>query len=275
MSREPPVLPAGSEPAPGYEVLEHLSRGRSLDVYCVWSDERECRCVAKLLRPDRAADAGPRRRLLREGRLLQELSHPHIVRAYELVRSPDPVLILETLEGETVEHLVHRRRHRLPVGELAFVGLHLSSALHYLHGRGYLHLDLKPSNVVSDAGIAKLIDLSIARRPGRGKAGVGTAQYMSPEQARGARVGPETDIWGIGALLYEAATARRPFAGRRNGSVRYEQLERRAEPPARHRRLPAAFASLLESCLEPEPAARPTLRELSVGLEAFAGESYS
>ena len=272
MKMEPPLLAPGSEPAAGYEVVEHLSRGRALDVYDVWSRERECRCVAKLLRPDRARDAGPRRRLVREGRLLGELSHPHIVRAYELVPAPDPVLILETLEGETVEHMAKRGRRRLPVGELAHLGLHLCSAIHYLHGRGYLHLDLKPSNVVSDGGLAKLIDLSIARRPGRGRAGVGTPQYMSPEQARGGRVGPESDIWGIGAVLYEAATGVRPFGNRRNGSVPapYDQLERRAEPPGRHRRMPAAFASLVERCLEPQPSARPAVRELAHGLDAFA-----
>jgi serine/threonine protein kinase len=268
---EPPVLEPGSALAPGYEVIEHMSRGNSLDVYDAWSGERECRCVAKLLRPDRAADTRPRRRLLREARLLQELSHPHIVRAYELVRSPQPVLILETLEGETVEHLAGRLRRRLPLGELAHLGLHMCSAMHYLHGRGYLHLDLKPSNVVAQAGLGKVIDLSLARRPGRGSAGVGTAQYMAPEQARGGAVGAATDVWGIGAVLYEAATGCQPFAASRvNGSRRYEQLERPVEPLASHRRAPRAFAALIGSSMEPEPRDRPTVSELSAALEAFA-----
>jgi serine/threonine protein kinase len=256
--------------APGYEVLEHLSRGRTLDVYDVWSEERQCRCVAKALRPDRVGERGPRRRLRLEGRLLLAIAHPHIVRAYELIDHPDPVLILETLEGETLEHMIERRRRRLPLVELAFLGLHLCSALHYLHTRGVLHLDLKPSNVVADAGLAKVIDLSIARRPGRIGRGVGTRQYLSPEQARGGRTSPATDVWGIGAVLFEAATGVRPFQGFENG--RYQQLERRADPVGSHRRLPAAFAELVGGCLDPAPAGRPALDELAAALAPFAHE---
>jgi serine/threonine protein kinase len=254
--------------APGYEVVEHLSRGRTLDVYDVWSEERQCRCVAKTLRPDRASERGPRRRLLHEGRLLLEMAHPHIVRAYELIDRPAPVLILETLEGETLEHMVERRRRRLPLVELAFLGLHLCSAVHYLHARAVLHLDLKPSNVVADAGLAKVIDLSIARRPGRIGRGIGTRQYLSPEQARGGRTSPATDVWGIGAVLFEAATGARPFQGYENGC--YEQLERRADPLGSHRRVPAAFAELVAGCLDPAPAERPALDELAEALAPYA-----
>jgi eukaryotic-like serine/threonine-protein kinase len=266
----PPVLAPRAEIAPGYEVIELLSRGNSLDVYDAWSRERDCRVVAKLLRPDRAADERPRRRLLREARLLLELSHPHIVRAYELVRSPQPVLILETLEGETIDHLVDRRQRRLPIAELAHLGQHLCSAMHYLHGRGFLHMDLKPSNVVADAGLAKVIDLSLARRPGRASAGVGTAQYMAPEQARGGRATTATDVWGIGAVLYEAASGVMPFPrSRLNGSRHYEQLERSAESLRRHRRMASSFVELVDFCLELEPEDRPTIPELSTALEQF------
>jgi eukaryotic-like serine/threonine-protein kinase len=267
---EPPVLAPRTELAPGYEVIEHLSRGNSLDVYDAWSRERDCRCVAKLLRPDRARDERPRRRLLREARLLLELSHPHIVRAYELVRSPEPVLILETLEGETVDHLVGRRERRLPIADLAHLGQHLCSAMHYLHGRGYLHMDLKPSNVIADGGLGKVIDLSLARRPGRVSAGVGTAQYMAPEQAHGGVATAATDVWGIGAVLYEAASGVMPFpASRLNGSRHYEQLERPVEPLRNHRRMSSAFVELVDFCLDPEPGERPAVEELSSALEGF------
>ncbi len=76
----PRPLARGSAIAPGYEVIEHLSRGRTLDVYDVWSDERACRCIAKTLRADRSEDRWARRRLETEGRLLRRLTHPHIVR---------------------------------------------------------------------------------------------------------------------------------------------------------------------------------------------------
>jgi eukaryotic-like serine/threonine-protein kinase len=266
---EPPVLEAGTELAPGYAVLEHMSRGNSLDVYDAWSEERDCRCVAKLLRPDKADSEGRVQRLQREGTLLEQLTHPHIVRAYELL--PGPLLILETLEGETLDHLVSERTRRLPIAELAHLGRHLCSAMHYLHGRGYLHMDLKPSNVVADGGLGKVIDLSLAQPPGASSAGVGTPQYMAPEQARGEEVGPATDVWGIGAVLYEAASAEVPFAlSRLNGSQRFEQLERAAEPLGRHRRMPHSFAELIGSCLEPDPADRPDVDELSEALDPFA-----
>jgi serine/threonine protein kinase len=256
----PPAAPNRALPD-GFAVVGQLSRGRTIDVYDVWSEERGCRCVAKLLRPDRASDSGARRRLLAEGRLLEQLTHPHIVRCYETIEEPSPVVILEAVGGRTLSDLIHRGERELSVRELAFLGLHLCSALRYLHGKGRLHLDLKPSNVISEGGRAKLIDLGLARAPGRVGSGIGTRRYMAPEQARGEEVGAAADVWGIGVVLFEAASARRPFA---RGSARggYEQLERRLEPVSEHRRLPAALADAIDSCLEPAPGARPSLEEL-------------
>jgi len=260
---EPPVLAEGAELAPGYEVVAHLNRGRTLDVYDAWSSARACRCVAKALRPDCRTDASARMRLQREGALLTRLTHPHLVRGYEVV---DGVVILETLPGETLSHLIRTRSRRLPYTDIAWLGLHLCSALHYLHGEGWLHLDLKPSNVVCDGGHAKVIDLSLARRPGPVAAGVGTAQYLSPEQARGAMVGPPADVWGIGAVLFTAATGQRPFGV----ATPPEQLRRRAPLVGDLRRLPPPLGSAIDACLEPEPAERPTLAALAEALEAHA-----
>lgn len=260
------VVAPGGALLPGYRVVAHLSRGEALDVYDVWSQERDCRCVAKCVRPDRSADAEPRRRLLREGRLLGRLSHPHIVRCYETVSTPPrPAVILETLGGATLSHEL-ASAGRLSVAELVVLGLQLCSAIRYLHRRtGVLHLDLKPSNVVAEAGRAKLIDLSIARRPGRGHRGVGSPQYMAPEQARGDEVTEATDVWGIGAVLFEAATGRRAFRG--DGDEECEQIRRRADPVRRHRRLPQPLAEAVDGCLHPEPAARPSVAELARALE--------
>ncbi len=259
------TLREGVQLAPGYEVVSHLARGRILDVYEAWSEERGCLCIAKTLRPDRLDDAAERRRLRNEGRLLVSLSHPHIVRAYELIERPHPVLILETLGGATLSHLIATGRRRLSAVDLAHLGLHLCSALGYLHRCGYLHIDLKPSNVVADNGRAKVIDFSIARPPGRGVRGMGTRQYMAPEQARGGVLSEETDAWGLGATLYEAATGVRPFEDR-EGRVEYPQLDGRPEPVRARRRLPPALATTIDACLEPEPAARPGLTEIEEAL---------
>lgn len=266
----PPPLEAGREPRPGYAVVGHLHRSGGYDVYDAWSGERSCRVICKLPRPDRAHEADVVARLLREGRLLQSLTHPHIVRAYEVHEEPSPLVVLETLTGQTLDHLIESRANRLPLREVAHLGLHLCSAIHYLHRKGVLHLDLKPSNVVSERGLAKLLDLSIAHPPGPGEKGSGTLEYMSPEQARGDVLGPAADVWGIGAVLHEVLTGDPPFDAPEEEN-RYEQLEVRAEPVRRYARVPAAFASLVDRCLEPDPNLRPSLAELTDGLSAHAG----
>ncbi|HEY8746191.1 MAG TPA: serine/threonine-protein kinase, partial [Chloroflexota bacterium] len=246
----------------GYRVLAHLRQGNELDVYDVWSEERQCRCVAKVLRLNRRDDSPARLRLLGEGRLLLGLAHPHIIRAYELVPRPLPVLIVETLTGETLGHLIASRRQRLPVAELVCLGLHLCSALHYLHNRGVLHLDLKPSNVVSERGLAKLLDFSIASAPGRYRRGMGTHLYMAPELAHGSPVSEATDVWGLGTVLYEAVTGQRPFPARGND----QSIERQPPGVRLSRRLPPAIASTIYGCLQPQPADRPRISDVTAVL---------
>jgi serine/threonine protein kinase len=266
-----PLLEPGESIFAGYDVVRLLSRGNTLDVYDAWSTERSCRCVVKMLRPDRESDRPAREALLREGRLLRDLAHPHLVRAYEAVSVPRPAVVLETLTGETLAHLLDRRSRPLGAVELAILGLQLASALRYLHRRGVLHLDLKPSNVVAEAGRAKIIDLSVAQPPGPIKAGVGTWCYLAPEQARGEHVAPATDVWGLGATLWEAATGAAPFDDGDDGPE-YPQLLRRAVPLRGLRpRLPRELTAVLDACLEPEPERRPALAELVERLEQVVG----
>ena len=244
----------------GYELLELLNRGIEIDVYDAWSEERGCRCVLKTLRPESRSDAAAVRRLRGVGRLLLSLTHPHIARAYDLLTvERTPVLVLETLGGATLSWMVREGKVRLTTEDLRHLGLQLCSAIGYLHRCGRLHLDLKPSNVISDNGIARVIDLNLARGPGRVPKGYGTAQYLAPEQARGGRVDAAADVWGIGATLFAAATA--------TGA---EQLERRAEPLRRVRRgLPKPFADVVDACLEPATADRPSVEDLEAELDAL------
>lgn len=264
----PPPLEAGEALAPGYEVIAHLHRSNNFDVYDAWSGERACRCIAKVPCPNRISDPTVSHRLLSEGRLLEKLTHLHIVRAYETLKDPRPTLILETLTGETLEHMIETRQRHLPLRSIIALGIQLCSAMHYLHLHGILHLDLKPSNIVSERGLAKVLDLSIARSPGRGQKGMGTLEYMAPEQARGGFLSVATDVWGIGAVLFEAATGEPPFDAPAD-EYRYEQLERRAEPVRLYRRVPAAFNDLVGNCLEPKPVHRPPLDELMADLTAI------
>ncbi|MCX4462017.1 serine/threonine protein kinase [Streptomyces sp. NBC_01728] len=271
----PPLTP-GTRPAPGYEILRHLMRTGWLDLYDAWSDERACRCVVKVVRPDRRDEARPRARLLREGRWLCAFSHPHLVRAYETLEWPEPLVVLETLTGETLSHLVHRLRRRPAADDVALLGVQLCSAVHYLHGRGLLHLDLKPSNVVVDCGHAKVLDLSVARPPGRAPAGLGTFRYLAPEQARGGPLTAAADVWGVGITLYEVASGDMPFDPRGiaestdDGDHHWcPQLEVTAPPVGSRRRLPRTLASAVDSCLEMDPSTRPTVTELAASLGAI------
>jgi len=251
-------LGPGREVAPGVRVLAHLHRSNRLDVYDAWCERRAARVVLKTPRPDHLNDSRTIRALLREGRLLKRLSHPNLVRAYAVHPSPRPAVVLETLGGETLEHIARRRR--IAAGQIAVAGVQLASALRYLHAEGMLHLDVKPSNAIADGAAAKLIDLSIARPPGRVPAGRGTWCNMAPEQVRGGVVAPAADVWGLGTVLFEMATGESPFTG--DDEHEYPQLHRRAEPVRTLRRLPRPLADAIDASLEPAPGHRPTPDEL-------------
>ena len=193
---EPAVVPVGDEVLPGYRVESLLARGGRVDTYDVTSLERDCRAVVKVVRPDRLGDQHVREGVLTEGALLTTLAHPHLVRGYEVVTAPRPALVLETLPGATLAALIDDRR--LGVADTALLGRQLVSVLGYLHRQGWVHLDVKPDNVVVQEGRAVLIDLGLATRPGRIERGMGTDGYAAPEQDAGGTVSPATDVWGLG-----------------------------------------------------------------------------
>ena len=310
-SAGPPVGAEGSELVPGYRLIALLNRGARLDVYDAWSLERESRCVIKTLRPDRAADPRAANALTREGRLLRRFTHPHLVRAYEVTRTTDgtrPAVVLETLGGETLSHLIGRLeeedRHLDPT-EVAVLGQQLASVLTYLHRQGWLHLDLKPSNIIVVGGSARLLDLSIARRPGRARPGTGTIDYLSPEQARGGHLTAAADVWGLGAVLFAALVGEPPYGYLRSSldggsesdssaattgsdassdrtdttstgpfetadaEVTYPQLMSDPPPVGARSRVPLPIARLVDACLRREPVARPSLAEVAEQLRGW------
>jgi len=240
----------------GYATIAHLNRSNRYDTYEVWSAERLCSCVAK--RPRADAPKKTSRELRVEGERLVALCHPHIVRGYEVL-DEGPTVIMETLDGETLAHLIASQT--LASDEVAWLGLQLASALHYLHNHGLLHLDVKPGNVIATGGRAVLIDLSLARPPGRYKRGLGTWCQLAPEQARGDELTTAADVWGLGTVLLEAATGRPAFAQEEPEFPQLVHAPPRAEGP---------LADVIAACLAFDPQDRPTLPALAAALHPHA-----
>jgi serine/threonine protein kinase len=236
----------------GYDTIAHLHRSNRYDTYEVWSQERLCSCVAKRPRADAPKHTAAALRL--EGERLLGLVHPHIVRGYDLL-DEGPTLIMETLDGETVAHLI--ARGALDTDEVAWLGLQVASALQYLHGRGLLHLDIKPGNLIASGGRAVVIDLSMARPPGRYKRGLGTWCNLAPEQARGDELTAAADVWGLGTVLLEAALGKPAFP---QDEPEFPQLVH--APPL----VPGPLGDTLAACLAFAPEDRPTLPELAAAL---------
>jgi serine/threonine protein kinase len=271
----------GAEIAPGRHALQRLGGGSSYEVYLVWDERLYALAVAKVLRPDAAADAGSLRDLAREAEALARLSHPGLVRSFgATLDGPRPHLLLEHLDGPTLQRLV-RRNGALPLEQLLPLALHLAAVLHFVASEGFVHLDVKPGNVV--VGVPpRLLDLSIARTVESAAAlrhAIGTDAYMAPEQcdpaARPGAVGPPADVWGLGATLYHAATGAVPFPRPREArrsedrAARFPQLVREADPPSG---LPPLFAELLLATLAPDPSRRPAAREVADALEPLVAE---
>jgi len=263
-------LAEGDEIVPGRRALRLLGGGRRHEVYLAWDDRLHAVVVAKLLRPAVAGDAGARAALAAEAGLLRGLAHPLLLRVFGAsLDGPRPHVVLEHVEGPRLSTLI--RRYGLATEQLLPLGLDVARLLRYLGAEGVVHLDVKPSNIVM-AGRPRLIDLSVARRTwqlGELTEPVGTDPYMAPEQcdvARFGELGPATDVWGLGATLYEALAGNPPFPP---DGERFPQLRRGAAPLGR--RVPRPLAALVGACLAPDPAARPGPAAVEAELQDMVG----
>lgn len=248
-----------------YKVVKHMRRGKDCDLYHLWSEERMCSVIGKTVQPNVEAKEKAVNRLIREGELITSLSHPNLIRGYELHLASEPVVIQETLTGETISHLVrqtYKRGEELPLIQLAQFGKQISSVVKYLHSNDILHLDIKPSNIISQPPLAKLFDLNLVTTPGTIRKGTGTKPYMSPEQASGEPLTTAADVWGIGVVLFFMATCERPFETFDDG--RYDQLVRRAVPVSSLRQVDGddSLLDMIDSCLDPVVENRPTVLEV-------------
>jgi serine/threonine-protein kinase len=248
-----------------YELGEMLGRGGMAEVR-KGTDSRLGRVVAvKRLRTDLASDATFQARFRREAQSSASLNHPAIVAVYDTGEETasdgsgvaQPYIVMEYVAGRTLRDIIREGRKILPERALEITSGVLS-ALDYSHRAGIIHRDIKPGNVMlTPSGDVKVMDFGIARAISDASstmtqtaAVVGTAQYLSPEQARGETVDSRSDVYSAGCLLYELLTGRPPFVGDSPVAVAYQHVREPATPPSHHdTELPEAIDAIVMKAL--------------------------
>ena len=270
-----------------YSVLSMLGAGAMGEVYRAHDTKLKRDVAIKILPEEFSVDPDRVRRFQREAEVLASLNHPNIAAIYDLEESiRTPFLVLELVEGETLAERI--QRGPVPVDEALQIANHICGALEAAHEKGIIHRDLKPANIkITPEGKVKLLDFGLAKAlelspfvvdpavnfsaisAGSTKVGmvVGTAAYMSPEQARGKLVDRRTDIWAFGCVLYEMLTGQRCFQGENGAEV---MLSIVSKEPDWALLPPGSPVNMLRKCLEKDPARR--LRDIG---DAFHLEEVS
>jgi Tol biopolymer transport system component len=290
---EPPIVDAAqivSDFAPaamtgqvlgGYHLQRLVGAGGMGEVYGAHDPKLGRDVAIKILPRAFTSDADRLTRFEREARMLAALNHPNICAIYGLEESDGlRFLILELVDGETLaERLGSTRAERagLQIAEALTIARQIAEALEVAHGKGIIHRDLKPANIkITPDGVVKVLDFGLAKAVGdgtstpidltaalvvagaQGRDGVvvGTAAYMSPEQARGLAVDKRTDIWAFGCVLYEMLTGRLTFPGDTVSDTIAKILEREPDWLALPAETPSPVRRLLRRCLAKDPKQR-------------------
>ncbi|MFO0959493.1 MAG: serine/threonine-protein kinase [Isosphaeraceae bacterium] len=248
-----------------FTIGETLGEGAMGVVYRAVHDRTGKIAAIKVISSELATKGNAAERFEREAEILKQFSHPNIVRFYAYGRyQKRTYLAMEFIPGKTLDRVL-ARREMLPWEEVLELGVQLSEALHYAHQKGVVHRDLKPSNLmITDDGVLKLTDFGIAKDldatalTGTGRT-LGTAAYMAPEQIRGTpAVSHKTDLYALGAVLYEMLTGRPPFQGKSAMILMHAHL---SEPAPRVSGkvpdVPKLLDDLVNKLLAKEPADRP------------------
>jgi Tol biopolymer transport system component len=260
------ALAPGTQFGP-YEIVSSLGAGGMGEVYRARDTQLKRDVAIKILPADVTADADRLGRFQREAELLASLNHANIAQVFGIAEA-DGIrgIVMELAEGETLAQLL--MRGSLPLAEALGIARQIAEALEMAHDRGIVHRDLKPANVMlTPDGVVKVLDFGLAKAlspatdvtaqaatfssPAMTRAGIilGTAAYMSPEQARGRTVDARTDIWAFGCVLFEMLTAHRPFDGETVtdilGAIVHKEPEWNLLPAT----VPDSLRRLLERCL--------------------------
>lgn len=256
-----------------YELGETLGRGGMAEVFEGQDLRLNRRVAVKVLRPDLARDPSFQTRFRREAQSAASLNDPNIVAVYDTGEDVldgggehlmVPYIVMEYVDGHTLRELLSSGRRLLPERALEIMDGVLN-ALDYSHAHGIIHRDIKPGNVMlTRSGDVKVMDFGIARAVAdsqatmtQGNAVMGTAQYLSPEQARGEVVDARSDLYSAGCLLYELLTGRPPFQGENAVSVAYQHVSEMPVPPSQvDPAVPPALDALVLKSLAKRPEDR-------------------
>src|SRR5262245_46765810 len=233
-----------------YEIRSQLGAGGMGEVYLAQDTRLDRKVALKILPDEVAADPDRMKRFVQEAKAASGLNHPNIITIYEIDQiDSNPFIVTEFIEGSTLRERM--RVQPLVLGEVLNVAVQIAGALTAAHANGIVHRDIKPENIIlrSD-GLAKVLDFGLAKVTGPGSqelvdseaptrapletdSGVvmGTATYMSPEQARGQQVDARTDIFSLGVVIYELLTRHLPFEGSSIYEIMASILSDRESPP--------------------------------------------
>ncbi len=259
-----------------YRILERIGDGGMGTVYRGLDEMLDREVALKVMRPDLARQAALSERFRQEAVALARLSHPNIAAVFGLERSgSDAVLVMEFIRGETLESIV-QRSGRLAWPRALELAAAVADALDHAHDKGVVHRDIKPANIMlTRDGVVKVMDFGIARILGRSRqtrvgAAVGTPMYMSPEQLRGEEVDGRSDLYSLGAVVYELITGRVAFEADSDYELMMKQLHEPA-PPVREAvpDVPDAVDALIQHAMAKQPQDRaPNARALAASFRA-------
>jgi serine/threonine protein kinase len=272
-----------------YRITARLGAGGMGEVFLAEDTRLERQAAIKFLPAEMAADAERRKRFFSEARAASALNHPHVCVVFDVGETDDglPYIAMEFVEGRTLDALV--QKGPMDVERLVDVAVQIADALDAAHTRGIVHRDIKPGNVsLNERGKVKVLDFGLAKRLSLGISAddgathemqltqhgqvLGTPSYMSPEQALGKELDHRSDIFSLGVVIYELATARLPFVGGNFAETVTKIVQ--AQPPAIGRfnyNVPAELERITLKCLEKSPDRRyQSARELMVDLQSLA-----
>ena len=245
-------------------IYKELGRGGMGRVYLAQEEIGGRQAALKVLAAELAQEAGFLQRFQREIEALTQLDHPHIVRFYESgFENNLHFYAMEYVDGRSLEDILEQEE-RLPWQEVLDTALQICPALKHVHDHGIIHRDLKPANILrTSAGVVKLTDFGIAKVFAQGHLTatggvVGTAEYLSPEQAAGKPVTKRSDLYSLGAVLYTLLTGRPPFTGDSFVELLHKHRYGQFDSPRKVRpELPYEIDELVCQLLEKDPADRP------------------